>query len=383
MNAADFDTLVGLIRPLRPPRPSIHLVSDGGRVQRRLRRAGLSRAARRMAARPSTPHFALPPPAVLRGALLVLRLLGHHHAESARSPRSTSTYLHRELAMLAAALGERRQVVQYHWGGGTPTYLSLVADRGAPGRRAAATSTSRTAPRWRSRSIRGSRPWSSSRCLRELGFNRLSLGVQDFTPEVQEAVNRIQSESLTRTLFDAARGLGLRVDQHRSDLRPAAADARLVRHTPSTPSWRCGPTASPSTPTRTCRGFAATRSTSNPADLPPAERKIELFVEAIERFRAAGYEQIGMDHFALPTDELAVASPPAGCTATSWATRRARRPTCWRPACRASATWAARSRRTRRSCPTTTRRSMPDASRSSAATGSTPTITSAASSSPN
>ena len=46
----------------------------------------------------------------------------------------------------------------------------------------------------------------------------------------------------------------------------------------------------------------------NPDDLPTAERKIELFVEAMERFRAAGYEQIGMDHFALPTDELAIAS---------------------------------------------------------------------------
>jgi oxygen-independent coproporphyrinogen III oxidase len=46
----------------------------------------------------------------------------------------------------------------------------------------------------------------------------------------------------------------------------------------------------------------------NPDDLPAAERKIELFVEAVDRFRAAGYEQIGMDHFALPTDELAIAS---------------------------------------------------------------------------
>jgi hypothetical protein len=73
-------------------------------------------------------------------------------------------------------------------------------------------------------------------------------------------------------------------------------------------------------------------------DLPPAGRKIELFVEAKSRFDAAGYRQIGMDHFALPDDELSRASVKAGCTGTSWGTRRARRPTWWQRASRASAT---------------------------------------------
>ena len=209
--------------------------------------------------------------------------------------------------MLADALGERRQVVQYHWGGGTPTYLSpaqIAALQAVVASHFDIQDGAEVAievdPRVTS--------VEQLALLRDLGFNRLSLGVQDFTPEVQEAVNRIQSEPLTRTLFDAARDLGF--ESINVDLiygLPLQTRA-IVRRAPSMLSWRCGPIGSPSTPTRTCRGFAAIRRYLNPDDLPAAERKIELFVEAMERFRAAGYAQIGMDHFALPTDELAVAS---------------------------------------------------------------------------
>jgi oxygen-independent coproporphyrinogen-3 oxidase len=216
------------------------------------------------------------------------------------------TYLHRELAMLADAIGERRQVVQYHWGGGTPTYLSLsqivalqdVVTRHfdiQPGAEVAIEVDPRVT------SV------AQLSLLRELGFNRLSMGVQDFTPAVQEAVNRIQSESLTRTLFDAARNLGfesINIDliyglplQTRESfgntvdaviaMRPDRVAVYSYAHVP----W--------------IRGH---QKYLNPDDLPAAERKIELFVEAMERFRSGGYAQIGMDHFALPTDELAIAS---------------------------------------------------------------------------
>ena len=216
------------------------------------------------------------------------------------------TYLHRELAMLAQALGERRQIVQYHWGGGTPTYLSLaqIAALQAVVRshfdvEEGAEVAIEVDPRVTS--------VEQLALLRDLGFNRLSLGVQDFTPEVQEAVNRIQSESLTRTLFDAARDLGFE-----------SINVDLIYGLPLQTRASFGKTADAVVTMRPDRvavysyahvpWIRGHQKYLSPDDLPTAERKIELFVEAMERFRAAGYEQIGMDHFALPTDELAIAS---------------------------------------------------------------------------
>ncbi len=143
--------------------------------------------------------------------------------------------------------------------------------------------------------------------LRDLGFNRLSLGVQDFTPEVQEAVNRIQSEPLTRALFDAARDLGfesINVDLiYGLPLQTRASFGKTVDAVVAMRPDRVAVYSYAHVPW--IRGH---QKYLNPDDLPAAERKIELFVEAMERFRAAGYAQIGMDHFALPTDELAIAS---------------------------------------------------------------------------
>ncbi len=116
-------------------------------------------------------------------------------------------YLHRELEMLASALGNRRRLLQYHWGGGTPTYLSVkqMADLHdtvvrhftlQPGAEVAIEIDPRVT------SV------EQLRLLRDMGFNRLSLGVQDFTPDVQVAVNRVQSEAETRAIFEEARRLG-------------------------------------------------------------------------------------------------------------------------------------------------------------------------------
>jgi oxygen-independent coproporphyrinogen III oxidase len=215
-------------------------------------------------------------------------------------------YLHRELGMLGAALNGRRKVVQYHWGGGTPTYLAPAQMAALhemvtthfelePGAEAAI----EVDPRVTS--------FEQLALLRQMGFNRLSMGVQDFTPEVQAAVNRIQPESITRALFDEARRLGfqsINIDliyglpfQNRATfggtlasvigMRPDRVAVYSFAHVP----WIRG-----------------NQKRLNPADLPAPEQKVELFAEAIERFRAAGYRQIGMDHFALPDDELARAS---------------------------------------------------------------------------
>jgi oxygen-independent coproporphyrinogen III oxidase len=219
-------------------------------------------------------------------------------------------YLHRELGMLAEALGNRRQVVQYHWGGGTPTYLSLSQIAALQAVVASDFDIQEDAevaievdPRVTS--------VQQLALLRDVGFNRLSLGVQDFTPEVQEAVNRIQSESLTRTLFDAARDLGfesINVDLiYGLPLQTRASFGRTVAAVIAMRPDRVAVYSYAHVPW--IRGH---QKYLNPEDLPAAERKIELFVEAMERFLATGYVQIGMDHFALPTDELAIASAAGG-----------------------------------------------------------------------
>ena len=215
-------------------------------------------------------------------------------------------YLHREIDMLAAALGRRRRLVQYHWGGGTPTYLrppeiAALHERVTrhfeiePGAEVAVEVDPRVTT------------VEQLALMRALGFNRLSMGVQDFTPIVQEAINRIQPEDATRALFDEARRLGygsINIDliyglpfQTRESfagtldavigMRPDRVAVYSYAHVP----WIRG-----------------NQKRIDPADLPPAGRKIELFVEAKSRFDAAGYRQIGMDHFALPDDELSRAS---------------------------------------------------------------------------
>ena len=215
-------------------------------------------------------------------------------------------YLHREIALLASQLGGRRRLAQYHWGGGTPTYLSLAEMEELhgvvmrhfdlePGAEAAI----EVDPRVTS--------FEQLDLLHRLGFNRLSMGVQDFTPEVQEAVHRVQSEDETRALFERARSLGfvsINVDLiyglprqtlasfRRSvdtviAMRPDRVAAYSFAHVP----WIRG----------NQRGIHVD-------ELPAPELKLGLFVAARERFLEAGYEAIGMDHFALPDDELAVAA---------------------------------------------------------------------------
>ena len=212
-------------------------------------------------------------------------------------------YLHRELEMLASALGSRRQLLQYHWGGGTPTYLSVkqMADLHdtvvrhftlRPGAEVAIEIDPRVT------SV------EQLRLLRDMGFNRLSLGVQDFTPDVQVAVNRVQSEAETRAIFEEARRLGfgsINIDliyglplQTRTsfsqtidtvvDMRPDRVAVYLYAHVP----W-----------------IRAHQKRLDTDAIPTGDRKLELFAEAMSRFLAAGYRQIGMDHFALPDNELA------------------------------------------------------------------------------
>jgi oxygen-independent coproporphyrinogen-3 oxidase len=213
--------------------------------------------------------------------------------------------LFQEIRLLASQLPHRRKVVQYHWGGGTPTYLSLEQMERLQEQVVKHFDIAEDAevaievdPRVTTE--------EQLRLLARMGFSRLSLGVQDFTPEVQAAVGRIQSEEETRRLVEAGRDLGFR-----------SVNIDLIYGLPL---------QTPETFRRTLDQVIAMRpdrvavysfayvpwikgnQKSLPADyLPDRETKFRLFATAIQAFLAAGYEQIGMDHFALPEDELAQA----------------------------------------------------------------------------
>jgi oxygen-independent coproporphyrinogen-3 oxidase len=142
--------------------------------------------------------------------------------------------------------------------------------------------------------------------LAELGFNRMSLGVQDFDPEVQQAVNRIQSEEETRLVLDAARANGfqsLNVDLIYGLPRQGVASFgvtldKVVAMAPD----RIALYSYAHVP----HLFKPQRRIAE-AELPRPEEKLVILEQAIERLTAAGYVYIGMDHFARPDDELALA----------------------------------------------------------------------------
>jgi oxygen-independent coproporphyrinogen-3 oxidase len=142
--------------------------------------------------------------------------------------------------------------------------------------------------------------------LAELGFNRISMGVQDFDPEVQRAINRVQSEEETAQALRAARAHGFRsvnVDLiyglPKQTLATIAATLdKVIALAPD----RIAFYNYAHLPTL----FKAQRRIQE-SDLPSAQVKLNMLGEAIRRMRAAGYVHIGMDHFAHPDDELAVA----------------------------------------------------------------------------
>lgn len=216
------------------------------------------------------------------------------------------TYLHRELEMLADCLGERRRVVQYHWGGGTPTYLDLDQMQALHGAVTRAFEIAPGAEVAVEVDPRVTTPQQIDR-LRTLGFNRLSMGIQDFTPVVQRAIDRNQGERETRELFAYARKAGfesINVDLvYGLPLQTRDTFSRTLRSVAQMRPDRVAVYSYAHVPW--LRGNQK-RIDSN--DLPGPGLKFELFGRAIDIFLAGGYQQIGIDHFALPGDELAVAA---------------------------------------------------------------------------
>jgi oxygen-independent coproporphyrinogen III oxidase len=215
--------------------------------------------------------------------------------------------LHREIELQGALYSRERTVDQLHWGGGTPTFISHDEMREL---------MEMTRRHFRLRDDdhgeygievdpREANPETIA-LLRELGFNRLSLGVQDFDPQVQQAVNRLQSEAETFAVLNAARAQGFRsvnVDliyglphqtaasfQHTLDkIIDAGVDRLSVFNYAHLPQL-----------------FKSQRQI-NEAVLPAPPVKLAILQMTIERLTAAGYVYIGMDHFARPDNELAVA----------------------------------------------------------------------------
>lgn len=216
-------------------------------------------------------------------------------------------YLKREIAMQAALFDRTRTLRQLHLGGGTPTYLTREQLTELMDCLHQAFNLDDSDEHEFSIEV-DPRTISTEQIehLRQLGFNRLSFGVQDFDPDVQAAVNRLQSEEQIYALVAAAReakfksvsvdliyGLPLQTvasfDVTLSKiiaLRPDRIAAYSYAHLPE---------------------LVRAQRLIRREDMPPPERKMELLELTISRLTAAGYVYIGMDHFALPDDELALA----------------------------------------------------------------------------
>lgn len=211
----------------------------------------------------------------------------------------------REIGQLGTLFDRDREVVQLHFGGGTPNFLR-------PRELEETVESLRSHFRLANRADRDFSLELDPRCIEDgdiaqyasLGFNRASLGVQDFDPQVQRAINRIQSVEQTLRVIDDCRRAGLR-----------SINVDLIYGLPGQTAGgfeRTLDTVLAARPDRLAiYGYAHLPELFKPqkqiaaADLPSPEDKLGLLRMAIEKLSAAGYVYIGMDHFALPGDDLA------------------------------------------------------------------------------
>lgn len=227
-----------------------------------------------------------------------------------RDRSKTTPYLdrlYREIEMQSKLFDPNRKVDQLHWGGGTPTFINMDEMRELM------TVTRQhfnlhdddsgeysieIDPREANK--------ESVKLLRDLGFNRMSLGVQDFDPKVQKAVNRIQTEAQTFEVLEGAREAGfmsVNVDliyglPHQTEVGFMATLDKVLAVEPdrfSVFNYAHMPSMFP------------TQKKMNEADMPSPDEKLAILHATTNRLLEAGYVYIGMDHFAKPDDELAVA----------------------------------------------------------------------------
>jgi oxygen-independent coproporphyrinogen-3 oxidase len=212
--------------------------------------------------------------------------------------------LKKEIALLAARVDRSRPVAQLHWGGGTPTWFS-------PAQLEELFSFTKNYFTFASDAEIGVEidPRATTgkhlEIFRRLGFNRLSMGIQDFTPEVQRAVRRIQPYEETKELFDDCRALGfesLNVDLiYGLPLQTVAGFVESVDKVIGMGPDRIAMFSYAHVPWMKKQQGALARW------IPQGMDKFQIFRAGIGRFTESGYQYIGMDHFARPDDELCAA----------------------------------------------------------------------------
>ena len=215
--------------------------------------------------------------------------------------------LFKEIEMQSKLFDPKRKVEQLHWGGGTPTFINndemkQLMDKTRQHFNLYDDDSGEYSieidPREADR--------ESVKLLRQLGFNRMSLGVQDFDPKVQKAVNRIQTQAETFEVLEGAReagfmsvnvdliyGLPLQTEKGFINTLDRVLEAEPDRF--SIFNYAHMPSMFP------------TQKKMNEADMPSSDEKLAILHASTERLLEAGYVYIGMDHFAKPDDELAVA----------------------------------------------------------------------------
>jgi len=214
-------------------------------------------------------------------------------------------YLEKEVAMVAAALGTRRPVRQFHIGGGTPNFLTatqltrLVGIMKAffdfePGMEQAIEIDPRT--------VTADIPAA----LVALGFNRVSMGIQDFDHDVQVAINRIQPYDMVEALFKALRAVGI-----------PSINADLIYGLPRQHAVQFAKTIDQIIQLKPDRialysyahvpWLKSHQRLIKPEELPDAAQKMALFLASSNALSGGGYQAIAMDHFALETDDMAKA----------------------------------------------------------------------------
>ena len=211
----------------------------------------------------------------------------------------------REIALQSNLFASERPVEQLHWGGGTPTFLSqdemcklmrvtreefnLVDDERGE-------FAIEIDPREANA--------ETIQMLRKIGFNRLSLGVQDFDPNVQKAVNRIQTEDQTMTVIESARECGFRsvsIDLiYGLPLQSAKSFSQTLERV-----IEAGPDRLSVFNYAHLPELFKPQRRIDEAELPSPQEKLAILSQTIDQLLAAGYLYIGMDHFARPDDELA------------------------------------------------------------------------------
>ena len=213
----------------------------------------------------------------------------------------------KEIALQGSLFDSNRVVNQLHWGGGTPTFLNAQQMQQLMDATRQHFSLKEDDTGEYSIEIDPRETNSETiKHLRSLGFNRISLGVQDFDPAVQKAVNRLQTEAQTFGVLEQARAEGFRSTNidliYGLPLQTVESFSKTLDKVLQVSPDRFSIFNYAHMPSR-----FKTQRQINDADMPNAKVKLDILQMVGQKLLAAGYVYIGMDHFAKPDDELAIA----------------------------------------------------------------------------